>query len=241
MPMPTTARTIACVQKRRSGDVGQRDRHDLGREDEVGADRAARPSASSSACGSAAPAPSFASWRWASCGTERLVDLLGALVAEIGAAEHQQRRDRPGREEAEQQRGRQQEEELVLQRAAARSADDRQLAVGGEADDVARRHRGVVDHDAGGLGAGLRRLAGHVVERGRRDLGEPATSSSRAISPMLMALAPAAVRSAGYTPAEHERQRGRTGSISGRVAPGAVTCGVSRAEVQLAVAGRRST
>ena len=50
--------------------------------------------------------------------------------------------------------------------------DDRQFAVGGEADHVARRDRRVVDHDAGGLGAGLGGLARDVVERGRRHLGE---------------------------------------------------------------------
>ena len=44
---------------------------------------------------------------------------------------------------------------------------------GREADDVAGRHGGVVDHDARGLGAGLAGLERRIVEGGRGDLGEP--------------------------------------------------------------------
>ena len=101
-----------------------------------------------------------------------LVDLLGALVAEIGAAEHQQRRDRRGQEVAERQGGGQQDQELVAQRSHRDLADDRQFALGGEADHIARRDGGIVDDDAGGLRPRLGGLAGDIVKRGCRDLGD---------------------------------------------------------------------
>jgi hypothetical protein len=44
---------------------------------------------------------------------DRFPHLLRAFEAEIGGAEHQQRRDRPGGKGAEQQRDRQQDEQLV--------------------------------------------------------------------------------------------------------------------------------
>ncbi len=51
-------------------------------------------------------------------------------------------------------------------------ADDRELAVGGDAVDVLRRDRGVVDHDARGLGAGAARGRTDVVDRRGRHPGQ---------------------------------------------------------------------
>ena len=83
-----------------------------------------------------------------------LPDLLGALVAEVGAADHEDRGQQPRQELAEQQGRREDDEQLVAQRADGDPLDDRQLAVGGEALHVARRDGGVVDDDARRLGAG---------------------------------------------------------------------------------------
>ena len=98
--------------------------------------------------------------------------LLVALEGKVEPAEHQERRDRLRQEGAEQQRGGQEEQQLVLQRADGDAPDDRQLALGGEAGDVARRHRRIVDDDAGRLGARLHRLRRGVIERRRRELGQ---------------------------------------------------------------------
>jgi hypothetical protein len=105
-------------------------------------------------------------------GKDELVDLLGALVAEEEAAEHQERGDGPGRDEAENEGRGQQVEQLVLQRADRDPPDDRQFPVGREAHHVSGRHRRIVDHDAGRLGAGFRRLRADIVQGGRSDLGE---------------------------------------------------------------------
>ncbi len=152
--------------ERARGDTGKRDRHDLGREDEIGADgpldplrlllgaeqgrrqmRLARLGGTVRRCGLLVPA-------------ERLDDLLGPLEAEIETAQHQERGDRPGGEEVEQQGRGQQEDELVAQRAQGDPGDHREFAGGCEAHDIARGHGGVVDDDAGRLHprtAGLRR------------------------------------------------------------------------------------
>jgi hypothetical protein len=103
---------------------------------------------------------------------QRLPDLLSSLERQIGAAQHQQRRDRPRREHTERQGRRQQEKQLVAQRPDRDLGDDRQLAIGREADHVARRHRGIVDHHPGRLGTGLGGVSHHVVDRRRRDLGQ---------------------------------------------------------------------
>jgi hypothetical protein len=104
---------------------------------------------------------------------DQFEDFLGALIAEIDAAHHQERGDQPGRDQRQDQRARQQEEQLVLQRAERDLPDDRQFTRGGEAHRIARRHRRVVDDDAGRLGAGLGRLCDDVVDGGCRDLGDP--------------------------------------------------------------------
>ena len=156
------------------GGVGhrrERDRHDLGRKDEVGLDRA----------GDLLVLERLRRQRHAAelglvgmrlMRDHDLEDFLHALVTKIGAAEHQQRRDRPGHEVAEDQRGRQQDQQLVAERPPRDLGDDRQLALGGEPDHVTRRDRGVVDDHAGRLYARLGGLAGDVVQRCRRHAGE---------------------------------------------------------------------
>jgi hypothetical protein len=157
------------VSQRPLGHGGERDGHDLGREDEVGADRAGHLLLFEILGAERQVGRGLLAFR--SVG-DRLDHLLGRLETEVGTAQHQQRRHRPGREGAEQQGARQQDQELVAQGAHRDLPDDRQLAVRGEADGVAGRDGGVVDHHAGGLGARLAGRAGDVVQRGRRQLGD---------------------------------------------------------------------
>ena len=102
----------------------------------------------------------------------QLPDLLGALEAQVQAAEHEDRRQRPGRENAQQQQDGQDEDQLVAQRALGDPPDDRQLARGLEPLHVLRRDRGVVDHHPHRLGTRLRGRGRHVVGAGRGQAGE---------------------------------------------------------------------
>jgi len=103
---------------------------------------------------------------------QRLEHLLGAFVAQIGSAQHQQRRDQPGREKTQRQCGRQQDQQLVAHRACGNPAHNGQFAIGGKAGDIVRRHGRIVDHRAGSLQPRLGGLPGNIVDRGRRHLGE---------------------------------------------------------------------
>ena len=141
-------------------DGRQRDCHDLGRQDQIGPDRAGdllvfeRLRIDRGLAGVAMrvmPGDQF-------------LELLGAFEAQVQPARHQQRRDRPGCRPAEQQRARQQVQQLVSERSEGDLADDRQLAIGGKAGDVARGDGGIVDDDTHGLRPGLCRLRRRVVE-----------------------------------------------------------------------------
>src|SRR6185503_17364651 len=101
-----------------------------------------------------------------------LDDLLGRLEGEIGAADHQQRRDQERGEGGQQQRCRKQDQQLVAERPDRDLADNRKLALGGEADDVAWRDGSVVDHDACRLGGRFSRGTGDVIERRCGELGD---------------------------------------------------------------------
>ena len=131
-------------------------------------------SASSSAGPCVATAASCAWWPPPS----GLPELLGALVAEVGAADHQQRGQQPRQQLAQCQRGRKDEQQLVAQRAGRDPPDHRQLALGLEALHVARGHGRVVDDHARGLRARAAGAGGDVVDRGggrareRRDVVE---------------------------------------------------------------------
>ena len=59
--------------------------------------------------------------------------------------------------------------DLVAQRPDRDALDDRQLAFGGDAVHVLRRHRGVVDDHAGGLRGRAPGGRADVVDRGRRE------------------------------------------------------------------------
>src|SRR3712207_8793117 len=61
------------------------------------------------------------------------------LFRSEGAAQHEQRRDGPGREQGKRQRRRQEEQQLVLQRPEGDPPDDGHLAGGGEAHHVDRK------------------------------------------------------------------------------------------------------
>ena len=95
---------------------------------------------------------------------EPVRELLEALVAEIGAAEHEQRRHRPGQEGADGQRRRHQDG-LVDERALGDRPHDRQLAAGSQAGHLLGVEGEVVAEHARGLPRGDLREHGHVVEQ----------------------------------------------------------------------------
>ena len=97
--------------------------------------------------------------------------LLGALVAEVRRADHQDRRQQPRQELTEQQRGGQDEQQLVAQGSNRDPLDDRQLALGGNAVHVLRRHCGVVDDDSSRLGGRAPSGGADVVDRCGREPG----------------------------------------------------------------------
>ena len=111
-------------------------------------------------------------------GVQQLVrQLLHALEAEEGAADHHQRDHRPGHEGAQQQRGRHQDR-LVEHRALGDRPDHRKLALGIDARDLLRVEREVVAKHAGGLLGGdlghhrdVVEHGGDVVEQGEQTGG----------------------------------------------------------------------
>ena len=96
--------------------------------------------------------------------SQEVIDLLGTLVTEIGAAKHQQGRDRPRQEVAQSKGGGQEEQELVPDRPPGDLEDDGQFAVGRKTLNIAGRHRRIVDDGASGLGACLHGHPRHVIE-----------------------------------------------------------------------------
>ncbi|MDT4856299.1 hypothetical protein FQZ97_906860 [compost metagenome] len=89
--------------------------------------------------------------------------LLEAFVTEKSAAEHQQRGDRPGRQQDDDQRRRHQNQ-LVQQRALGHRPDHRQLALGPDPRDLLGIQGQVVAEHAGGLLRGDLGHQRHVVE-----------------------------------------------------------------------------
>jgi hypothetical protein len=145
----------------------ERDHHDLRRQDEVGSDRPGH--------GLRLGLRSLERGRHlvtVVVVAQRVDDLVGALVGEEAAAEHEDDLDDLRRDRAEQQRHREDDEDLVAQRSEGDLLDDRQLALRREPTDVGRRDRGVVDHDARRLHARPARGEGHVVDGGRGQLGQ---------------------------------------------------------------------
>src|SRR4051812_41072653 len=99
-----------------------------------------------------------------------LEHLLGTLVAEKGAAQHEQRRDCGGKEITKQQSDGQQDQQFVAERPNRNLAYDRQFAFRGKTDHVIRRDGCVIDYHASRLCSRLGRLARDIVERGCRHL-----------------------------------------------------------------------
>jgi hypothetical protein len=149
-------------------DVLERDHHDLGGQDEVGADRAADrrrlglgPEHHRRHVG----------LRLVTVADE-VVHLFGALEAQVRAAEHQDHLDEGGGNLAQHQGGRQDDQQLVAHRARGDLADDRQLALGGEPADIRGCHGRVVDHHPGGLRARPPGRQADVVDGGGGELRE---------------------------------------------------------------------
>jgi hypothetical protein len=96
---------------------------------------------------------------------EGLEQLVRSLVAEVGAADHEDDLDEGGGDRAQHERDREDEEQLVPERPDGDALDDRELALGCEALDVGRGHRGVVHDDAGRLHAGAACGGADVIDR----------------------------------------------------------------------------
>ena len=148
--------------------LGQGDGHDFGRQDEVGPDRSAHHLALVIGAAQLGGVLGEAVVRF----RYGFPHLLGALEAQIGGSEHEQWRDRPGQQSAQRQSRGEQDEQLVLQRPLGDPGDDRKLAIGGETGDVARSHRGIVDHHACRLGAGAAGRGADIVDRRGGELGD---------------------------------------------------------------------
>ena len=78
--------------------------------------------------------------------------LVGAFVAQVYGAEHQDRGHQPRRELTEEHCGGQDQQQLVAQGSDRDAFDDGQLALGSDPVDVLRCHRGVINDHSGGLG-----------------------------------------------------------------------------------------
>ena len=151
-------------------------------------------------------------------GVQQLVrQFLEPLEAQIGAAHHQERRDRPRRKGADQQRGRHQDG-LVDQRALGHRPHHRQFAVGVDAADLLRVQGEVVAQHPGGLLGGDLGHHRNVVEQGRDvvEQGEEtgghgdqamAAAGNLRIRPLFLRAASAATR-AGWTPRPRPAPRG---------------------------------
>ena len=198
------------------GHLVEGDHHDLGGQDEVGADRAGGHLLLGVLADRAVGGRGVAV-----VSTEAAPNLLGALVAEIGRADHQDRRQQPRHELTEQQRGGQDEHQLVAQGSDRDPLDDRQLALGGDAVHVLRRHRGVVDDDSGRLGGRASGGGADVVDRCGREPGqsgnvveEPEQTSAHRVSVMATRL-PGGLLYAHFSPAAAALS-GRAGTGSAR-------------------------
>ena len=97
-------------------------------------------------------------------------DLVGAFVGQEAPAEHQDDLDHLRGDRTEQQGRRQNDEQLIAQRTDRNAPDDGQFTLGGEPANVGGGDRGVIDHHAGRLRAGLRRCRTDVVNRRRGQL-----------------------------------------------------------------------
>jgi hypothetical protein len=161
--------------ERRRGDRAERDHDDLGRQDEVGAHGPtdlARSNATMSTAGSAIARTSAASRRASSVGARGNGGRASrSLVAQEGAAQHQQRRDRPARHGADQQ-GERHEDRLVEGGSLRYCPHDRQLSLGDDAGHLLGVEGQVVtEHPGGLLGRDLRQY-GDVVEQRRQVVEE---------------------------------------------------------------------
>jgi len=102
---------------------------------------------------------------------EAVGQFIEAFVAQVGPAQHQQRRHYPRQEVTQQQSRRQNDQHLVDERAARNAGNDGQFTVRRETSHVARRDCRVVDHYTGGLGPRLAGGGADVVERSGCHLG----------------------------------------------------------------------
>ncbi|MNV22845.1 hypothetical protein D3C71_1138370 [compost metagenome] len=147
-------------------DIGERDRHDFGGQNEVGADCAldlAVFECLGRQCGAAMNLVLMFMGRMRG---NVLQELLGAFVAEVYATDHQEWSDQPRGEIVEREGRRKEQEDLVHERTLGDLPDHRQFALGRQTDHVLGGYGRVIDHDTGRLRAGLSRLSECVIDGG---------------------------------------------------------------------------
>jgi hypothetical protein len=169
MAIPTKINTVACIHNAPAGHGSERNHHDFSGKYEVSTNGAGdllilkRLRISSP-------------WRGDFFGLVRYMwkglfgELLGPLEAKIGAAGHQQRRNRAGGEGAKYKRRRGQKQQLVAKGPEGDFRHDGKLARAGESDNIAWRYSGIVNDHSCSLHTRLCPLSDYVVERGSRDL-----------------------------------------------------------------------
>ena len=136
-----------------TGHLVEGDDHDLAAEDEVGGD--GRPNdLLLCRCTIGRLLGGWSLLLMVSDPPELLEDLLGALKAQVGAADHEQRSQQPRKKLTEQQNDREDDDELVEQRSERDAFDDRKLTLRVHSFDEFRRHRRIVDDDSRSFGTG---------------------------------------------------------------------------------------
>ena len=156
----------------------QRDRHDFGRQDEIGADGARYHRA----------LLLYRVHRSIVCGVfimrvQLFPQFFRAFETQERPACHQQRGDYHRQEVGQRQRAGQQEHQFVFQAAARDLGDDGDFAIRRKTGHIARRDGCIIDHHAGRLGRSLDcrrcgiiqaggRHGANIIDAGRRHLGD---------------------------------------------------------------------
>ena len=157
-------------RERRCRDGAERDRDDLCRQDEIGAHRAFDLLALERddvdrRIGHRVRELRMVRVVFGLAVHEAVCELFEAFVAQVRAADHQQRHHGPRRKRADRER-RRHEDRLVDRRAFGHRPHDRQLAVRADARHLLRIERQIIAQHAGGLLRRDLREQRHVVEHG---------------------------------------------------------------------------
>lgn len=143
------------------------DDHDLAGQDEVGGDGAL----DDSGLRRRSPLDRRGIFFGGVVAAEFVPDLLGTLIAEVGATQHEDERDGSRKEGTDGQQCRQNDQQLVPERSPEDLLDHREFTGRVRTGYVLRGDGGVVNHYAGGLCPGLGGAGSDVVHGGGRYAG----------------------------------------------------------------------